>query len=665
MCGIAGVVARAGGRPPSTAELLRMAAMLQHRGPDGHGIYRSGGAGLSHTRLSLVDLGGGAQPLHNEDRTLWLVGNGEIFDHVAQRAELEARGHRFATRCDVEVFLHAYEEWGEDAFGRLDAQFAIALWDARRQLLVLARDRFGILPLHYAVTADAVVFASEQKALFAGGRLAPAIDPDVVRQVFTYWSTPGPRAVFAGIRIVPPGSCVAFARDAAPVVRSWWQPVHRAVTAPAALPDAEAELERRLDAAVRIRLQADVPVAAYVSGGLDSSVLVALAARAGIRPITFSLGFDDPAFDESAPQRRVAALFGADHHEVRVGDADIRDGLADVVWHVEAPLLRTAPVPMFALSGLVRRHGIKAVLTGEGADELLAGYSIFLEDKVRRFAARRPESAARPALFSRVHEFVGTTAQRDSAMWRAFLGSGLGVADDPFAAHRLRWRNNAWTTRVLALPPVAPAVDDELLRALLPPHADPISSLARAQTTEIATFLTPYLLCCQGDRVAMAHGVEARYPFLAPAVAEHCLGLPDGHKLRGLVTKVALRHLAARLLPEDVWRRKKHPYRAPIARALLAPRDDLVGELLRGPALRANPLLDATAAGNLVTKLQRAPERANERECMALCGIVTLQLLRWHYIDQFAARAAGLAEALTRRPPQILVTDDPTTDAPR
>lgn len=660
MCGIAGVVTHEGRTPPDPDELLRMAAMLQHRGPDGHGIYADDRAGLAHTRLSLVDLRGGAQPLANEDQTLWLVGNGEVFDHESQRRTLEQRGHRFGTHSDMEVLLHAYEQWGDEAWQRLDAQFAVALWDTRAQRLVLARDRFGILPLHYAVLSDAVVFASEQKALFAGGRIAPAFDAEIVRQVFTYWSAPGPRSVFAGVRSVPPATRINFTANGTETRHRWWQPDFRVdADESRSTEEAVSELRARLDRAVQLRLQADVPVGAYISGGLDSSVLVALAVRAGVRPVTFSLGFDDPAFDETAPQRRAAELFGTEHHEVRCSERDIRDRLSDVVWHCETPLLRTAPVPMFMLSELVQQRGIKSVLTGEGADELLAGYSVFQEDKVRRFAARQPESTTRPALFARVHEFVGTSAQRDSAMWRAFLAKGLTDTGDPLYSHRVRWQNGAWATRLLDLPPVTEGTDDAVITALLPRPELLRRALARAQAIELATFMTPYLLCSQGDRVALAHGVEARYPFLAPDVASLCLGLPDGDKLRGLTTKVALRRLAAPLLPASIHRRTKHPYRAPTTTALLSSgANDRIDELLSEHELRRNPLLAADAAIRLVAKLRRAPERASEREGMALCGLCTMQMLRWDFLEHFSAHAARQATALAGRKPQVFVTAD-------
>ena len=666
MCGIAGVFVAAGSAPPDPDELLRMAAALQHRGPDGHGYRVDRRCGLAHTRLSLVDLAGGAQPIADETGSRWLVANGEIFDHLAHRRELERLGHRFRTHSDVEVLLHGYEQWGIDFFRRCNGQFAAAIWDGEAQRLVLVRDRFGILPLFWARHDGAVMFASEPKALFAGGRIAPRVDPVALHQAFTLWATPPPRSTWAGVHSLGPAETLVFDAGAEPHRSTWWRPDLRVRDDAPPLTAAADALDARLRAAVRLRLQADVPVGAYLSGGLDSSLTTTLAAQEGARLSTFALRFEDAAFDETGPQRRMQRLLGTDHHEVLCRADDIRAHLSDVVWHCEAPLLRTAPVPMFVLSALVRQCGVKAVLTGEGADELLGGYSVFLEDKVRRFWARRPDSNLRPQLFGRVHDFVGDSAQRSSAMWRAFYGKNLGTVGDPLHSHRLRWHNGAWTTRVLR--PLSPAGRDAVrpetaLAALLPADLAEWRPLARAQAVELASFLTPYLLASQGDRVALGHGVEARYPFLDPDVADLCNGLPDGAKVRGLRTKVALREVARRHLPADVFERKKQPYRAPVASALFAPgTDDMVDELLSPRRLADDDLVDARAATLLVEKVRRSGGRGSEREQMAVCGLLTLALLREHFERRFASRLAELRQGLARRAPDVAL--DHRTPAP-
>ncbi len=651
-----------------------MAALLQHRGPDGHGFHLDRRCGLAHTRLSLVDLAGGAQPLANEHESLWLVANGEIYDHVDRRRELERLGHRFRSHSDVEVLLHAYEEWGEQAWQRLNGQFAAAIWDTRAQRLLLVRDRFGIVPLFYAELPDAVVFASEAKALFAGGRVAPRLDQVALHQTFTMWSAPAPRSLFAGVHSVAPAEAIAFG-GTAPHHTTWWRPDLRVrADGPRSLADAADALEAHLRRAVQLRLCADVPVGAYLSGGLDSSVTTALAVHAGASLQTFAVRFEDAAFDETAPQRRVQQLLGTQHHEILCREADIGTHLPEVVWHCETPLLRTAPVPMFLLSNLVQQQGIKAVLTGEGADELLGGYSVFLEDRVRRFWVRQPQSTARPALFGRVHDFVASSDQRAGAMWQAFYGKDLGHTEDPFHSHRLRWHNGAWATRVLRPLPAADrerAQPHAALAALLPADAARWRPLAQAQATELASFLSPYLLASQGDRVALAHGVEARYPFLDPDVVALCNGLPDGWKLRGLRTKVVLRELATRHLPPDVAQRTKQPYRAPVASALFGPgREHYVDELLSPARLRDDELVDGKAAQMLVDKARRSGGRTSEREAMALCGLLTLQLLREHVLRRLPERTTELCRRLDRRPPDVLsnrrdATHGPTDDQPR
>ena len=660
MCGIAGLRVTLGAPPIAFDELLAMAAVQRHRGPDGIGFYRDAEVGLAHARLSLVDLAGGAQPLANEDHTLWLVANGEVFTHEALRAELVQRGHRCRTRSDSEVVLHAYEEWGPAAWSRLNGQFAFALWDTRRRELHLVRDRFGILPLHYAeLPGGGIAFASEAKALFAGGRVRGELDLASLHQVFTLWAAPGPATVFRGVQVVPPGGSVVV--DAGGHIRRtiWWRPDFGPRSPIRSLDEAAERLGERLREAVRLRARADVPVGAYLSGGIDSSVVTALAAAEGARLATFAVGFEEAALDERPMQRRVAELLGTRHHEVVCTGREVRARLPEVVWHCETPLLRTGPVPMFMLAELAHRHGIKAVLTGEGADEWLGGYSIFLEDKVRRFWARQPASTARPALLGRVHDFVATAEQRESPMWRAFYGLDRSRDDDPCRAHAVRWQNNHWTTRVLQ--PLASADEDgdwlgAARRELLAPGFATWTDLARAQAVEIVSFMTPYLLASQGDRVALAHGVEARYPFLDPDVVDFCLRLPDARKVRGLRTKVALRTLAKDLLPPEIAERKKQPYRAPVTTALFAPGPaDYVDELLAPDALAANPLLDGRAAGMLVAKARRAAGRVAEREAMAVCGVLTTQLLCDHLRRLPAVVATRVAAAPQH--PDVLAGD--------
>lgn len=669
MCGIAGVLAARGAEPPGAGELARMVAVLTHRGPDGWGLYRDGRVGLAHARLSIVGLTGGFQPLANEDRTVWISFNGEIFNHVELRAELEAYGHRFRTRTDTEVIVHAYEQWGEGAWLRFNGQFAFALWDARAGTLWLVRDRLGILPLFLARSGRHLAFASEAKALFAGGRIEPRFDAARLAQVFSHWSVAPHGSVFAGVEAVPAATALRIGADLGISARRYWAPdlAGDAGRARLTLDEAADRLDEHLTAAVRLRLRADVPVGVYISGGLDSAVIAALARRhATGRVHSFGVRFDDPAFDETAGQRQVAAHVGSEHHDIACGPADIAAALPDVVWYAETPLLRTAPAPLFLLSRLVRETGIRVVLSGEGADEWFAGYDIFKEDRVRRFWARRPDSGLRPQLLGRIHPFAALAGDRSGRLWQAFFRRGLEATDDPFYAHRIRWANTAWTQRLLSADLRATAQADDPEATLLdrmPAGWQSWTPLARAQVAEVEAFLSPYLLASQGDRVAMAHGVEARFPFLDPALVDFAGGLPDRVKMLGLRDKLVLRRLAARLLPAEVGRRPKRPYRAPMTTALFAAgAPSFVGELLSAEAVARHGLLDPEATAALVARARRQQGRmAGEREEMALVGALTLQMLAEAMGDGRAGRQEEAGRRLDRIPCHVLETAVPQT----
>jgi asparagine synthase (glutamine-hydrolysing) len=646
MCGVAGILAAPGEPPTSIATLQDMIALLGHRSPDGYGLYRDERVGLAHGRLSIIDLEGGFQPITNEDRSVWLSFNGEIFNFVELRRELRAQGHRFRTSGDSEVIVHLYEQYGEGAWSRLNGQFAFALWDRRVRRLWLVRDRFGILPMYYAHVGRSVVFGSEAKALLASGRVDAQVDPVAVGEVFARWSAAAPRSLFAGVRSVCPGTALTFDDSLVPRETRYWQADLSGSPALGKLSVQEAadELGELLSEAVRLRLRADVPVGAYLSGGLDSSVIASLIRSADTSRLqTFAVRFTDPAFDETAEQRHMASLLGTEHHEVLCDRSDIREVLEPVVWHCETPLLRTAPAPLFLLSGLVREHGMKVVLTGEGADELFAGYGIFKEDKIRRFWARDPGSELRPKLLARVHGEVGAGVARNTELWQRFFGRHLTEVDDPLYSHRIRWENTAWTRRLLASD-VRDAGDAgrfvDAGRMEFPSGWSSWTDLSRAQWLEIETFLSPYLLSCQGDRVAMAHGIEVRYPYLDPKVADFAFGLPSRLKMPGLRDKLTLRTLAQRSLPREVAQRPKIPYRAPMTAPFFGPDSGGIAEdLLSEAECKRFGLVDARVADRLVTKARRLDGRlAGEREEMALVGALTLQLWARSFLDDFATR---------------------------
>lgn len=649
MCGVAGVLALPSEGPPSLETLRRMIAMLDHRGPDGYGLYRDERVGLAHARLSIIDLEGGDQPLTNEDGSVWLSFNGEIFNYIELRAELRAKGHQFRTDGDSEVIVHLYEEYGPEAWTRLNGQFAFALWDRARRRLALVRDPFGILPMHYARPDGRVLFASEMKALFASGAVPARLAPAALNEIFSHWSVAAPSTPFAGVTSVRPGTAVWFDTDLIAHEQRYWQlefSEDRSL-ALGTLDDAADELEERLQRAVALRLRADLPVGAYVSGGLDSAVISSLIRTTDTSDLqSFAVRFAESEFDETDHQRRVVRRLGTEHHEVVCTDADIVDHLESVVWHCEAPMLRTAPVPLFLLSKLVGDNGMRVVLTGEAADELFAGYGIFKEDKIRRFWARAPGSQARPQLLARVHSEVGS-GTRDTAMWAEFFRQGLSDTDAPFYSHSIRWSNTGWTRRVLSSD--VRAVD-------APESVDLPADWAswrpedRAQWLEVQTFMSPYLLPLQGDRVAMAHSVEVRYPFLDPGVVDFATRLPPRMRMLALRDKLLLRRLARRSLPSDVADRPKVPYRAPMVTPFVqsggeGSTDGSTSRVVSGVLAREEceryGVVDARVAGRLDAKARRASGRISEREQMAFVGAVTLQLLARAFTDELPKRAAA------------------------
>ncbi|MBK9519488.1 MAG: asparagine synthase (glutamine-hydrolyzing) [Anaeromyxobacter sp.] len=639
MCGIAGLVTlHDGAPPPSRQALTAMVAAVRHRGPDEFGLYRDARAGLGHARLSIIDLSTGQQPLCNEDGTLWIAFNGEIFNYLELRAELLALGHRFRTASDTEVIVHAFEAWGEAAFERFNGQFAIALWDAARERLVLARDPLGVRPLYLCEHGGRLYFASEVKSIFAADHAIPrALDPVGLAETFTFWTVVPPQSVFQGVSELPPGHLRVVTRQGSEE-RCFWRPRYPAGPAEGfrgSLDEAVGQVRQALEDAVRLRmLRSDVPVGCYLSGGLDSSLVAALGRRVkGERFLTFSLRFEDAEYDETGYQREVAALIGSDHRDVVVSRKDIGAAFPAVVYHAERPLLRTAPAPLFLLSGLVRQSGIKVVLTGEGADEMFAGYDLFREAKVRRFWGRLPGSTLRPRLLERLYPYLARSPVAQQALAREFFGRGREGWRSPGFGHQTRWQPAAALQRLFtgALRQAA-AGTDVVARLLgsLPPEHGRWSTLAQDQYLEVRTLLSGYLLSSQGDRMLMGHSVEGRFPFLDAGVVALANSLPSGFKLQGLDEKHVLKRAAEGLVPESVIRRTKQPYRAPDALSFVgAAAPPWAADLMGERALADAGVFEPRLAAQLWRKCQAhgAQGQFSNSDNMALVGVLSTQLL--------------------------------------
>ncbi len=647
MCGITGIYNLNDHVPVDEMVLRQMLGMLVHRGPDGFGIYLSDQAGLGSARLSIIDIEGGDQPIGSEDGRFWIVFNGEVFNYIELRPGLEQRGHIFRTQSDTEVILHLYEEYGPGCLKHLNGQFALAIWDEQEKRLFLARDRVGVRPLFYTLQENQLIFGSEIKALLAHPAVPASLDPASVDQVFTFWSVLPPATAFTGIFELPPGHFL-LAKDGAYSIQQYWSLDFQEAAPGRPTLEYIDELESLLVDAARIRLRSDVPVGAYLSGGLDSSLTSAIIQKYTSSQLsTFSISFSDPLYDESRFQRTMARHLGTSHQVISCAYEDIARVFPEVVWHAETPILRTASAPMFLLSDLVHRNQFKVVVTGEGADEFLAGYDIFKEMKVRRFWARRPESTIRPLLLNRLYPDIEGLSS--SAFLAAFFKRWLDQTGSPFYSHIVRWTNTARALRFrLDYTGNPTTLDWKSLASHLPAGFSAWSPLSQAQYLEVTTFLSSYLLSSQGDRMAMAHSVEGRYPFLDYRVIEFCNRLPSNLKLPGIREKWLLKQLGKRLLPTDIWRRTKKPYRAPIYRSFFykgAP--EYITSLLSEPQLKESALFEPASVEALMRKAGSGL-KMSEVDDMALVGILSTQLLYQRFVKDF--RLASLAsDEKTRR----------------
>jgi asparagine synthase (glutamine-hydrolysing) len=641
MCGIAGIINYQS--PEEKSLLIKMSELLRHRGPDASGTYIQGPAGLAHTRLSIIDLNNGDQPIHNENKTIWIIFNGEIFNYPELRKLLLTKGHKFYTQTDTEVIVHLYEEFGNDLFEHLNGQFAFAIWDANTQELLLGRDRMGIRPLFYYHNNHRLVFASEIKAIFADKTIPRQIDHRNLSDIFTCWSTLGDQTCFKNIFQIPPGHYARFSKKGLKIKQYWQLPFGERSYEERCVEDWAEELNALLLDATCIRLRADVPVGAYLSGGIDSTYTSSLVKNNFNNKLcTFSVGFSDKQFDESYFQQKAVDYLGTDHKSISCSYDDIGKIFPKVIWHTETPIIRTAPAPLMMLSQLVRKNNFKVVLTGEGADEVFAGYNIFKEDKVRRFWAKDPDSKIRPRLLEKLYPYIFSQNNSKAVKFlELFFKKGMMDLDSPVYSHMLRWENTShlkqFFSKDLKNQPSDLTDFTNRYTKTLPVDFMSWDSLSRAQYIENKLFMSNYLLSSQGDRMAMANSIEGRYPFLDHRVIEFAAKLPPHIRMNGMTEKYILKKAAAGLIPPELINRPKQPYRAPISQAFLGDtRHEYVHELLSERNIREYGCFDPKKTNRLVKKCrQQKGMLLSERENMALVGILSTQLLYFHFIKNF------------------------------
>jgi len=658
MCGIAGTIGLTSPLPSDAVDATaRMLNVIGHRGPDEAGLYVDDTAALGQVRLSIIDLAGGHQPIHNEDQSLWIVFNGEIFNYLELREDLILRGHRFYTNTDTEVIVHLYEQYGSDCVQHLNGQFAFAIWDSRRRTVFMARDRVGIRPLHYTIHQGRLTFASEIKSILTDPSVPRKPDPIALDQIFTFWAPLTPRTAFEGISELPPGHTLICRPGQSPDIRCYWQvPLcdpQDCITG--SVEDLSQQVRDLLTDAVRLRLRADVPVGSYLSGGLDSSILASLVVKEFNNQVrTFGLRFEESEFDETLYQHQMVTALKCHHSEILVSNEEIGSHFDKAVWHIEKPLLRTSPIPLMRLAGLVHDQGFKVVLSGEGADEVFGGYNIFREAKIRRYWAKAPESARRAALIGRLYPYIFNDARSRQTV-QSFFARGLEDVGNPLYSHQLRWDNTRrlrqffsddLTSQIGSYDPYAD------LTSQLPKTFHHAHDLSKAQYLEMTTFMSQYLLSSQGDRMAMSGSVETRVPFLDHRVIEFMARVSPRHKIAGLTEKALLRRSFAHLLPEAICRRNKHPYRTPIKQGLLNEMHrDYVHDMLTGPGMTRAGLFNPQKVSRLLDRLERRPH-SSETDNMALAGVLSTQSLYEQFMVGPMAcpdAASGANQVIDRR----------------
>ena len=601
MCCIAGIINYADGVPPSDKLVSTMLELIQHRGPDTYGNYISKFNHLGHARLSIIDLEGGDQPIYNIDKSVSVVFNGEIYNYIELKSQYLS-DYPFYTFSDTEVIVALYEKFGIDFISYLNGQFAICLYDSKLEKTYLIRDRVGICPLFYFQKGNTILFASEMKSILARNQLTPTINLPAFSDFIHLWTPLSPDTLFNGIKEVSPGCYLEVQLDSVRNFR-YWDFTYSSSTL-GSLREITCQLDSLLEDAVNIRLRSDVPVAAYLSGGLDSTIILSYLKKNGVNLSTFSLTFSDEQLNEEKFQKEVSSHFSTRHNSVQAEYQLIADNFISTIWHTETPLFRTSPTPMMLLSSKVHDKGYKVVLTGEGADEVFGGYDIFKEAKIREFWSRNPDSLWRPGLLRKLYPYLDFTKINSSDYLKQVFGHNLNNTDDLLYAYQTRAKTTSSVADFL-LKDIASEMDNNIenkVRKKFPVTSGQYGVFNTAQYIESKTIMPGYILSSQGDRMLMANSVEGRYPFLDHRVIEFAGNLRNSLKMNGLNEKFILKELVKDRIPKAVLKRPKQPYRAPDIKALMYSKNNQLLDYLSESEINKNHLFDPSRVNKLVKK---------------------------------------------------------------
>jgi asparagine synthase (glutamine-hydrolysing) len=624
MCGIAGIVNLNPSLRVDEARLKRMRDVLRHRGPDGAGLWIDGSVGFGHRRLSIVDLAGGHQPMANEDESVWITYNGEIYNHAALRPVLEAAGHMYRTRSDTETILHLYEEEGERCVEKLQGMFAFAIWDKKQRRLLLARDRLGIKPLYYAITDKEIVFASEIKAILAAGALRPEFNEAVLPEFLANRFVAGDETFFRGVYKLMPGRTLSWSAETGAQLRRYWELPSPDERSEISIQEAADDVRERLAVVVRSHLMSDVPLGLFLSGGLDSSAIAAFMAPMVREPIrSFSVGFAEAEANELGYARLVARAVGAEHREIVLRPDEFFSALPNLIWHEDEPIAHPSSVPLHFVSRLARQH-VKVVLTGEGSDELFLGYpwyraTVWNERLGRMYFPFMPEK-----LRARAKAFARRLPRRLRRYTeRSFLAldpGPRGLFYENFAVFSDRQRAVILADRGLA-------ERDPYIECLRRYDEGEGDTLARMSAADLQTYLVELLM--KQDQMSMAASIESRVPFLDHALVEHVVRMPSHLKVRGLTTKAVLREAVKDLIPKEILTRGKMGFPVPMGKWLRGAFAPLVDEFVLSPRARERGIFNRAAVERLAEEHRNGARPHGDR----LWLLINLEMWQRIFLD--------------------------------
>lgn len=628
MCGICGIVSSSPDRPVDQSALADMCQLLYHRGPDDEGIYIDNYAGLGIRRLSIIDLVTGHQPMCNEDGTIWLVFNGEIYNYRELRIQLEKKGHVFKSRSDSEVIVHAYEEFGDAFVHQFNGMFAFGLWDATQKRFLLARDRLGIKPLYYSASRDRVVFGSELKAVISHSSVPRDIDHEALDLFLSLEYVPGPRTIVKNVHKLPPGHLLTF-RDGNITIKQYWDVELRGKSRRAQ--DYIEELSELVQDSVRLRLVSDVPVGCFLSGGIDSSTIVAYMTAGSSDPVkAFSIGFHDETYDERSYARKAAAHFGVEHH-VEIIRPDIVALTNQLIGHLDEPLSDFSIFPAYLVSKLAKQY-VKVILSGDGGDELFAGYDTYIAQQLDGMYSRLPTYLRRRTIPGVMALVPPQPAKKGFINRTKRFVEGAALAN---SLQHTRWMIflSPLDRAALYQPWLQAELNGSTAVSMLESHFGRVAqleALTQQQYVDLKTYLVDNILT-KVDRMSMAASIEVRVPFLDHRIVEFALNLPNSMKLKRLQTKVALRQLASNRVPEEILNKPKQGFSIPLKHWLRGPLQPMMTDLLSQENLRNRGYFEPQVVAKWVQEHLDARVNHSHR----LWALMVFELWQQQVLDKF------------------------------